>query len=115
MCDSSFSVEMNDPEIEVKVKARAITAYAKHINRPVTIEKCTLIITGFKTKESAEYSKAHIQENILDDMCENLRADGGLNCHELFDCCDCGGNNCGCGYCFSCNGCSECTGIPEED
>jgi hypothetical protein len=29
-------------------------------------------------------------------------------CSGSFDCCDCGGNNCGCDYCFSCNACEEC-------
>lgn len=29
-------------------------------------------------------------------------------CHEHYDCCDCGGNECGCSYCFSCNACEEC-------
>lgn len=30
------------------------------------------------------------------------------NCGDLYDCCDCGGNNCGCRYCFSCNACEDC-------
>lgn len=30
------------------------------------------------------------------------------NCNEIYDCCDCGGNECGCGYCFSCNACEDC-------
>ena len=29
-------------------------------------------------------------------------------CHDHFNCCDCGGNDCGCGYCFSCNACDYC-------
>lgn len=29
-------------------------------------------------------------------------------CAELFDCCDCGGEDCGCAGCSSCNTCDEC-------
>jgi hypothetical protein len=29
------------------------------------------------------------------------------NC-EYYDCCDCGGNNCGCGGCYSCHVCEDC-------
>lgn len=38
-------------------------------------------------------------------MCEMT---GDYECGDLFDCCDCGGNDCGCAYCFSCNACEEC-------
>ena len=30
------------------------------------------------------------------------------NCSEIYNCCDCGGNECGCPYCWSCNACEEC-------
>ncbi len=30
-------------------------------------------------------------------------------CRYLYDCCDCGGNQCGCRGCFSCNACDQCT------
>ena len=30
------------------------------------------------------------------------------NCSALYDCCSCGDNNCGCGYCFDCNACDNC-------
>lgn len=44
--------------------------------------------------------------------CENKRAPalhgGGLACGEAFNCCDCGGGDCGCRYCFSCNACDAC-------
>jgi len=34
------------------------------------------------------------------------------NCEELYNCCDCGGNDCGCAYCWSCNACENC--LKEE-
>lgn len=41
------------------------------------------------------------------DICDNL-FHIGKSCDELYDCCDCGGNDCGCGYCFSCHACEHC-------
>ena len=29
-------------------------------------------------------------------------------CSEIYNCCDCGGNECGCAYCWSCNACEVC-------
>ena len=37
----------------------------------------------------------------------------GKTCDELFNCCDCGGNDCGCAYCFSCNACEICINKEE--
>lgn len=33
-------------------------------------------------------------------------------CDDLYNCCDCGGHDCGCGYCWSCNVCENC--LNEE-
>lgn len=30
------------------------------------------------------------------------------NCSTMFNCCDCGGNECGCAYCWSCKACENC-------
>lgn len=30
------------------------------------------------------------------------------NCEEIYNCCDCGGNDCDCHYCWSCNACEDC-------
>ena len=32
------------------------------------------------------------------------------DCHYLYDCCDCGNSEdgCGCPYCYSCNACDDC-------
>jgi hypothetical protein len=35
-------------------------------------------------------------------------------CTDLYDCCDCGGNDCGCGYCFSCHACEACLNDDED-
>ena len=30
------------------------------------------------------------------------------DCSYLYNCCNCGGNDCGCHYCFGCNACENC-------
>ena len=37
------------------------------------------------------------------------------NCEELYDCCDCGGHECGCSGCWSCNACEDCLDDREEE
>jgi len=49
----------------------------------------------------------------LDKDCFNY--DGHNDCSTLYNCCDCGGNDCGCRYCFSCNACSHCNPIDIKD
>lgn len=41
--------------------------------------------------------------------------DGNLTCRNLFNCCDCGGEGCGCHYCFSCNACDYCYCMDEGE
>ena len=41
-------------------------------------------------------------------LCENLYDGNDLDCENLYDCCDCGGVDCGCAYCWSCNACEAC-------
>lgn len=45
----------------------------------------------------------------MDNNCENLFDDNTSDCSELYNCCDCGGNECGCAYCWSCNACDICS------
>jgi hypothetical protein len=35
------------------------------------------------------------------------------DCSYLYTCCDCGGHDCGCHQCFSCNACENC--LEEDD
>ncbi len=32
----------------------------------------------------------------------------GKSCFDYHNCCNCGGSNCGCRYCFSCASCENC-------
>ena len=43
---------------------------------------------------------------ISNNKCENETQ--GHTCSDLYNCCDCGGNDCGCAYCWSCNACEIC-------
>ena len=52
------------------------------------------------------------QTDETEPTCLN-EGDGSSNCSDSYNCCDCGGNNCGCCYCFSCNACEVCN-PPEE-
>lgn len=36
-------------------------------------------------------------------------------CHDYYDCCDCGGNDCGCQRCFTCNACDHCLDEEQDD
>jgi len=38
-----------------------------------------------------------------------------VDCSELFNCCSCGGNECGCAYCFDCNACDNCKEYEKDD
>jgi hypothetical protein len=40
-------------------------------------------------------------------MCKRLEY-SKVTCDEIYNCCDCGGNDCGCAYCWSCNACEDC-------
>lgn len=31
-----------------------------------------------------------------------------ITCGEQFNCCSCGGEDCGCAYCFDCQACEAC-------
>jgi hypothetical protein len=45
-----------------------------------------------------------------------MQCENGMRttCEEYFTCCDCGGNDCGCAYCWSCGACEACQGETEE-
>ena len=38
-----------------------------------------------------------------------------LNCEDMYDCCDCGGSDCGCVYCWSCNACENCLAGNDKE
>ena len=40
--------------------------------------------------------------------CEEVVQHYTTTCSDLYDCCSCGGNDCGCGYCWDCNACDFC-------
>ena len=38
-----------------------------------------------------------------------------INDCDQFDCCNCGGEGCGCAYCWSCNACEICKGEDKNE
>ena len=44
------------------------------------------------------------------DYCTHAKHENDARTHseEHYNCCDCGGNDCGCAYCWSCNACEYC-------
>jgi hypothetical protein len=42
-----------------------------------------------------------------------MNDDNLCECSDHYDCCDCGGYECGCAYCFSCNACEYC--LEDDD
>lgn len=38
----------------------------------------------------------------------SIPTDVSLTCSQLYTCCSCGDNDCGCPYCFDCNACEAC-------
>lgn len=62
----------------------------------------------FISLQMAKEAKKDAKRIILNSNCENIKAGSKYPCTEAFNCCDCGGNECGCAYCFSCNACDYC-------
>lgn len=56
--------------------------------------------------DKTKYTKVPIKKEreIKCEFAENT----GDTCAKRLNCCDCGGNDCGCRYCWSCNACEHC-------
>lgn len=39
----------------------------------------------------------------------------GYDCSVLYNCCRCGGVECGCAYCFDCKACDSCQDYDGDD
>ena len=51
-------------------------------------------------------------ESISNQECELIKSGEKYDCRDMYNCCDCGGSNCGCNGCYSCNACDSCKGNP---
>jgi hypothetical protein len=67
-------------------------------------------IDGSKVVETVLSSEIDMH---TDNICENIRYGGKNKCEDLYNCCNCGGDDCGCGGCFSCNACIVCLTIEN--
>lgn len=101
------TVEIEHGQLTNKVKVKLAKAYVTKHGYEFMLNGERLIIKSFKSESAADRVKSTVLE-ILNNMCENLCSDAGMSCSELYNCCDCGGSDCGCAYCSSCNSCDFC-------
>ncbi len=113
---SNLQLTISSPELNRKGKLVLINQYLKRCSGKVTIYSCavadnTLTVSPeFKNQDELSDIGSGINE-ILENMCEEMDNQGNC-CFEHYNCCDCGGNDCGCPGCFSCKACPFC---KEED
>lgn len=115
MCNSNgeMVLSITSAELAKPGKLRQVRGYVRNVRKEMVLEEGTkLTIKAFKSQLGVDRVKEGINE-ILDNDCENINCEVARDCSELYNCCDCGGNNCGCAYCFSCNACETCLGEEE--
>ena len=55
---------------------------------------------------STHKTRAWVDSYLMRGACEHYGPNH--SCEEYLDCCDCGGSECGCCYCWTCNACHTC-------
>lgn len=90
-----------------KVKQIASLLSKKHQYHYSLTNKTTLKMKGFRSQAAAQRIESYVRD-ILGDMCELPTDSDSSTCSDLYNCCSCGGANCGCAYCFDCNACDHC-------
>lgn len=109
---SDLQLRISNTELSRKGKIVLIKEYLARCSGKKNPYTFTVIGTEivvspeFRTKNAFTSVESGILE-ILNNMCEEID-ERGRCCSEHYNCCDCGGNECGCAYCFSCNACSHC-------
>lgn len=109
---TSLQLKISSAELSHKGKVALIHDFLQRCSGQKTTYSFSIADNGitispvFKTQEAFDRVETAIWD-ILNDLCEEL--DGrGRGCSEHYNCCDCGGHNCGCSGCFSCNACNHC-------
>ena len=112
MANDPLQLTITHPQLASRGKINLIKAFLQRCSGKVTlythsIDDNRLIVSpNFKTSSGLERVRNGITE-ILNIACEEMDNDGNC-CSEHYNCCDCGGNKCGCRYCFSCSACQAC-------
>ncbi|EKO3607081.1 hypothetical protein M6C35_001989 [Vibrio metschnikovii] len=112
MTMSELQLKISHPELSHKGKITLIKKYLGNISGIKTTygfsiaDDACAISPAFKTHDAHDRVERGILD-ILNDMCEEMD-NSGRGCSEFYNCCDCGGNQCGCAYCFSCRACDHC-------
>lgn len=103
---------ISSKDLEHKGKVLLIKRFLARCSGKITTYEYSLcgdqlsIKPDFKSQDAYDAVESGILD-ILGNMCEELD-DDGCDCSQHYDCCDCGGNDCGCRGCFSCNACEHC-------
>jgi len=87
------------------------TSYKVVNNKPNAMASVALFSDKQKAKAHAKVTGGTLipPEN----ECEEVSDEHNYICSDLYDCCSCGGVDCGCRYCFDCNACDNCKGARE--
>lgn len=113
---SNLQLVISSPELKKKGKTALIKQYLKGCSGKVVVYSCEVVDNTLSVlpKFQNQATLCHVEteiNRILDNMCEEMDGNGDC-CHQHYNCCDCGGNNCGCSGCFSCKACPFC---KDED
>lgn len=69
--------------------------------------------TLIELKEFMDKQPVPTEGRMVKGICLQLDFAGSMCCDDQYDCCNCGGNDCGCAYCFSCKACDVCKNNRE--
>ena len=70
-------------------------------------------LKGYNTLQDVANEYKYKERGI--DYCIHAENENDTRCYcdDYYDCCHCGGNDCGCAYCYSCNACEYCSNHDE--
>jgi hypothetical protein len=107
----------------IKADKNNIDALMKVLNNDELKDILTKVIIVNLTSLSQLFPSQNEGDCFLDSVLARAKKqsrdmtnyDEPLDCYELFDCCSCGDNDCGCRYCFDCNACDSCKDDHPEN
>lgn len=95
----------------VRIKPSGRAVFVDNQDREVTLYITVDPMSTEKGKKVAKEHRAEVNKKLYElSKCNQKSLSFGMfsDCHNGYTCCDCGGEGCGCGGCFSCNACEAC-------